>query len=252
MKNILKFSAFIAVVILLIVMYRSKFSTRQEVSADTLIVGTNAEFAPFTFIEADNIVGFDIDLIKEVGKRLNKKTILKDMPFETLLPELQMGKIHMIAAGMTPTQERAKKVLFSKAYLEGEPLVVVSLKVHPAITSLDDLVGKKVIVNDGFTADYYMSAYEGPDLIRLPTTAEAMLALRNGNAYAYVTAYTPVKSFIEKNITEFSIFPIEGTRESTAFGISKEYPSLVPQVDQALDEIEKDGTLGLLKKKWGL
>jgi len=174
------------------------------------------------------------------------------MPFEALLPELQLGKVHMIAAGMTPTPERAEKILFSTTYLDGDQLVVVNLKRSAPINSLDDLVGKRVVVNDGYTADFYMSAQEGPDLIRLPTPAEAILALRNGNAYAFVTAYTPIKSLVEKNSTEFSIWPIEGTKESTAFGISKEYADLVSAIDQALDEIKADGTFAKLKERWGV
>lgn len=253
MKLFYKAIVSVIVIVALVIMYRSKFTSRSEQpqAHDFLLVGTNAEFAPFTFVDNGTIVGFDIDIANEVAQRLNKKLALKDMPFETLLPELQLGKIHMIAAGMTPTQERAEKVLFTQPYLEGDFLVVVTLRKNQ-IKDLEELNGKSVAVNDGYTADFYMSARQGPELIRLPSPAEALLALRNENVYAYVSAYTPIKSMLAKNEFEVELFPIQGTQESTALAISKEYSDLLPLIDQALDDMKNDGTINKLKAKWGL
>jgi len=252
-KTIYKVIAALLLVLVLIGMYRAKFKNQSQVqdNSNLFIVGTNAEFAPFAFIEHGNIVGFDIDLAQEIAKRLNKKIVFKDMSFEALLPELQLGKIHIIAAGISPTEERAQKVLFTQPYLTGDQLVVVTLKKNPPITSLKDLNDKNVVVNDSFTADYYMSNIHGPHLVRLPTAAEAILALRNGNVYAYVTAYTPVKSVIEQNQLEFNIFPIEGTHEATAIAVSREYSDLLPQIDSVIDQMKTDGTFAQLKTKWG-
>ena len=71
-------------------------------NTNTVIVGTNSEFPPFSFREGDDIIGFDIDVIQEVLKRLNKEIIYKDMPFDALIPEIQVGNIHIIAAGHDP------------------------------------------------------------------------------------------------------------------------------------------------------
>src|SRR5580704_2849514 len=105
-------------------MYKYKFSKSEQMpqSSNILLVGTNAEFAPYSFIDNGQIVGFDIDVAQEVAQRLGKTITFKDMPFESLLPELQLGRIEIIAAGITPTQERAQKVLFTKPYVEGDKL----------------------------------------------------------------------------------------------------------------------------------
>ena len=92
---------------------------------------------------------------------------------------------------------------------------------------------------------------QGPELIRFPTTAEAILALRNGNVDAYVTSYNPVKQFFGKQ-PEFELFPIPDQNESTALAISKKYSDLLPQVDAVLDQMKKDGAIAKLKAKWGL
>jgi ABC-type amino acid transport substrate-binding protein len=89
-------------------------------SFDTIIVGTNTELPPFSFKKDDKVVGFDIDVITEAVKRLNKKIVLKDMPFDELIPEIQIGNIHVIAAGMTPTPEREQRTLFTQPHLSND------------------------------------------------------------------------------------------------------------------------------------
>lgn len=224
-------------------------------SQDTIIVGTNAEFQPFSFKHNDIITGFDIDVITEVLKRLGKEIVFKDMPFDALIPEIQLGNIHVIAAGITPTQERAQRALFTKPHLSGDPLAIVSLKNNPPLTSLEELQGKTVVVNEGYTADSFMSEQPGISLIRLSSAAvsDGMLALNSGKADAFVTALHPMKPYFEKyDINSFNVTPIAGTEESSAFAVSKHYPELRDSIQITLDRMEDDGTLAALKTKWNL
>ena len=92
-----------------------------------IIVGTSADFPPFSFRDKDDVItGFDIDVVKEAAKRLNLEIDLQDRPFGTLLPQIELGQIHVIAAGMTPTEERAKRVHFSRPYLSSNLVLIVS------------------------------------------------------------------------------------------------------------------------------
>jgi arginine/lysine/histidine transporter system substrate-binding protein len=129
--------------------YRAKTRVTTSPTLETIIVGTNAEFPPFSFRDNDSITGFDIDVITEVFKRLDKKFTLKDLPFDALIPEIQIGNTQVIAAGITPTEERAQQALFTKPHLTGNPLVIISLKNGQPLTSLADLIGKDVVVNEG-------------------------------------------------------------------------------------------------------
>lgn len=95
-------------------------------SFDTIIVGTNTERAPFSFKEDDIIIGFDIDVITEAAKRLNKKIALKNMSFDALIPEVQLGNIHVIAAGITPTPELAQRTLFTEPLVTNNSLAIES------------------------------------------------------------------------------------------------------------------------------
>jgi len=219
-------------------------------SKDTIIVGTNAEYPPFTYVEQDTVVGFDIDIIKEVVKRLGKNITIKDMPFDVLIPEIQRGSIQVIAAGMTPTPEREKELRFTACYFAGDPLVIVSRKNNP-LTTVEALHGKDVIVNEGYTADFYMSNIQGVNLKRLPAPAASFLALQAGRADAYVSARSIVAPFFKQYGTEkFVITPIEKTEECYALAVSPRYAELVAPINGILEAMKKDGTIQQLKTKW--
>src|SRR5579863_3065814 len=185
-------SLFVIVAVILatsaIIWYRAEKTIITATPLDAVIVGTNAEFQPFSFKQDDVITGFDIDVIAEVLKRLDKKMVLKDMPFDALIPEIQLGNIHVIAAGITPTPERAQRALFTKPHLTGGKLIIVSLKKNPPVADVHDLQGKEVVVNEGYTADSYMSAQPGVFLSRLSSSSVStgILALKSDRAYAFV------------------------------------------------------------------
>lgn len=221
---------------------------------NTLIVGTSSDYPPFSFRDLDNqIVGFDIDVVKEVGKRLNKNIDLQDRPFGTLLPQLELGQIHIIASGMTPTPERAKRVLFTKTYLSANPLLIVTAPQSARPTSLDDLKGKDVIVNTGFAADLYMSTLPDINLIRLPKVADALNALDQGKAYAFVTASFSLQPYIKDDKEKYAYLRLEETDEQNALALSKALPAdFVASVQSALDAMQADGTLDALKQKWAV
>lgn len=233
-----------------------RYTKKEPIEKDnsTLVIGTAAEFAPFEFIENDLIVGFDIDLIRQLAQRIGKKLEIHDLPFTTLIPQLQMGKIHAIIAGMTPTKERAESVLFTHKYINGDPMLIVSLKNKPQITALTNLNGKEVIVNEGFSSDVYLSK-NNPEirLKRLATIADAFMALRAGKGDAFVISKNTLQPFFEKyDRAEFNIFEIPGSQESAAIAVSKKYPDLREQLNKALDQMKQDGSLEGLKRKWKL
>lgn len=228
-------------------------SKKDAVQDHILIVGTESNFPPFSCKENGELAGFDIDVVTEVARRIGKTIEFKDMNFEALLPQVQLGAIQVVAAGMTPTAERAKIVSFTEPYIIGDPLIIVTLA-DSDTKDLEDLKkGRRVVVNQGYTADFYMSKVEGPELIRLETPAEAFLSLQQGRADAYVTAKNTLAPFFKKRDAEgFERKIIPGTDESTALIVSKKYPELLREIQEALNQMESDGTMKSLKKKWDI
>jgi polar amino acid transport system substrate-binding protein len=231
---------------------RKKPDTSEPVKVNVVIVGTNAEYPPFSLVSENEITGFDIDIIKEACNRLNKRYEIQDKPFDALIPEVQLGKIHVIAAGMTPTAEREKQVFFTRPYYAGDPLIIISPKSAP-ITSIEQLNGKNVIVNEGFTADRYMSSLNGPSIKRFPAVSEGFLALKSGRGDAFVTAQSAVQDYFtmhDKN--NFEIIPVEDQMETYALVVSKKYPELFADLDKVIGDMLEDGTIATLKAKWNL
>ncbi len=229
----------------------SQKQIQPKMKPNTLIVGTSADFPPFSFLHNREIVGFDIDIANEVAKKMGKEILWENMPFDTLMSELQIGTLHMLAAGLTATPGRAQRVFFSEPYLKDVPLIAITLASQPPVTSLGDLNGKIVAVNSGYTADLYMSSIKGPILQHFPAPAEAFLAVKSGRVDAFVTAQNTVNPFLNAHADDkFNIFALPATDENNALAISKKYPELVSAVQKALDAMHKEGTIQALMKKW--
>ena len=89
-------------------------------SKGVLRLGTAAITEPFSFMDASqNVIGFDIEIASRVAQKLDMKLEVIDMEFGSLIPALLSGKVDMIAACITVTDERAKKILFSETYYTG-------------------------------------------------------------------------------------------------------------------------------------
>lgn len=219
-----------------------------------VVVGTSADFPPFSYIDqSGEMVGFDADLIRELFTRMGQPYRVENMPFETLLPQMQFNSIQVIAAGMSPTPERAARVLFSEPYIQADPLTIVTLADKTTINSLHDLHGKTVAVNQGYTADMALSANCEINIMRLPSTSDAILALQHGKADAFVTGYRTIRP-LQEILGESAIrpVPIAELQESTALGVSKSNPQLLEKINATLEEMKQDGTLAALQEKWHL
>ena len=85
-----------------------------------LRLGTAAVTEPFSFIDGtQQVVGFDIELARRVAQKQGKTLEVMNMDFGAMIPALLAGKVDMIGACITVTEERARKVLFSESYYTG-------------------------------------------------------------------------------------------------------------------------------------
>ena len=92
-----------------------------------LVMGTSADYKPYEYVEAsksDEIIGFDVDVAKYIGKELGYEVKVKDMDFGGLLASLSSGKVDFVMAGMTPTAERKNNVDFTDIYFVAKNMVV--------------------------------------------------------------------------------------------------------------------------------
>ncbi len=87
---------------------------------EVLRLGTASVTEPFSFVDGSGkVVGYDIELARKAARRLGRRLEVVDMEFGALIPALASGKVDMIAACITVTEERSKQVLFSEPYYTG-------------------------------------------------------------------------------------------------------------------------------------
>jgi ABC-type amino acid transport substrate-binding protein len=113
-----------------------------------LVVGVNADFAPFEFHAMingkDTVAGFDMDLAKEIAKDMGVELELKELSFDALLTTLQSGQIDVIISGMSATEERRKTVDFSNVYYNGVQVLLTTKDNVAKFNSFSDLKDKKI------------------------------------------------------------------------------------------------------------
>ncbi len=121
----------------------------KDITKDTLIVGTNAEYPPFEFVDENSkVTGFDMDLVAELAKRAGVKYEILNMSFDGLIPAIKSGKIDMIASGMSATPARKKAIDFTAPYYKVENLYV-KRKDDNSLNSKADLQGKRLAAQLG-------------------------------------------------------------------------------------------------------
>lgn len=213
-----------------------------------LYVGTNAEFEPFEYREGGNIVGFDIELIGEISKLINKDIEVEDMAFDGLLPALQTKKIDLIIAGMTATEERKKFVNFSESYYKSQQAIVVN-KDEKGINNFDNLIEKEVGVVLGYTGDIIVSEMANVKVQRYNATSEAIMALKSKKVQAVVLDYEPAKNYSAQN-PELKLIETDSQSEEYAIAIRKEDTQLLNDINKALATLKENGTYDALLNKY--
>ena len=174
---------------------------------------------------------------------------------QALVPEIQLGSIHVIAAGITPTDERAYRVFFTTPHFNADPLVAIQPQTASPVSKLEDLKGHTVVVNQGYTADRIISEIPDIETMRLssPTVSTGILALQSGRADIYVASRSSIQPFFyAQPNSPFSMTPLENTEEQYALAISKKYPKLYATLEKELTAMKQDGTIASLKKQWNL
>lgn len=231
-------------------------STKKEAAPakKELIVGTEPAFAPFEFQKAGSseFTGFDIELIQAMAKKMGyKKCTIRNMGFDALIPALEAKNIDVAIAGMTITEDRKKKVNFSKPYYKSGLSIVVD-KNNTTIKDVKDLVGKKIAVQIGTTGAIEAAKIKDAVITSFNTNNEACLELKN-KAVDAVIGDKPVEEYFLQQSGKNVYAKIVGktlTSEDYGIATAKKNAALAKELDKALEALQKDGTYDTLYKKW--
>lgn len=224
---------------------------------DVIRVGTEATYPPFEYRDKDNnVVGYDIDIANLIGEKIGKKVEIIDMAFDGLIPALITGKIDMVAAGMTNTAERKKKVNFSSVYYNIENAFVVGAD-NESIKGIEDLDGKVATVQIATAQDTFITKVGTPkEIKRFQKNDDALRELLLGRGDFTVINYTVAKTFLNNSEAfkgklkiGFRNF-INKPGEGIALALPKGDEAFQKAVNEALADMEKSGELAKLKEDY--
>lgn len=223
--------------------------------AKEIKVATNPTFPPFEFINSQTheYVGYEMDLIRAVGKHLGYDVKIVSINFDGIIPALLTGTVDVAATGMNITPERAKKVIFSQPIYHSGLTMLVSTKHADEVKTPEDLKGKPVAVQLGTTA-----ATKAKELGAVPVNfqnaSEVILDLTNGNTVAAIND-KPVTQYILKQRPDLleHMIHVEDvllTADDVGMATSKQNAELMKEINATLDLFKKNGVMDELFMKW--
>nr|WP_251024916.1 MULTISPECIES: transporter substrate-binding domain-containing protein [unclassified Exiguobacterium] len=221
----------------------------------TLTVGTAGTLYPASFREeeSDTLTGFDVELMKEVAKRLDLEIEFKETAFDNMLTSVQNGQIDVAANDISVTEDRKEKFAFSKPYKYTYGTAIVRKSDLSGIESLEDLKGKKAA---GEATTVFMDVareYGAEDVIYDNATNDQYLRdVSTGRTDVILNDYylqtLALAFFPEFDIT---IHPdIAYNPQEVAFLMDKENDELQENIDRVLDEMLEDGTVKKLSEQF--
>ena len=217
---------------------------------ETIVVGTNAEFAPFEYINDNGEVdGFDIALIKAIGDEMGFNVTISNMEFKSITASIKNGSIDCGIAGMTITEERLEAVDFSDSYYIASQSIIVPKDSN--IATLDDLNGKKIATQEGTTGDLMATFSEDNEYItdsntvnkRFKKGSDAVLELKNNGVDAVLIDTSPAKNYLNKNKDTLKLIEDVGNNtEEYGIAVSKGNTELLEKINEGLRKVKDNGT----------
>ena len=218
----------------------------------TLTVCTHLPYKPFQFTQDGETVGFDVDLMDLVADKLGVEQEIFDTPFEGIQSgeSLNTGKCDAAAAGMTITDERARVIDFSEPYFDATQALLV--KKDSGITSLDDLSGKSLGVQEGTTGEQYAND-NAPDDVEVRSFEDLALltaAVKTGQIDAGINDNGVLFDYVNAN-PDTEVSAEFDTGEQYGVAVKKDgNDALLKTINQVIEDAKSDGTYDEIYKKW--
>ena len=223
-------------------------------------IGTDPTYAPFESKNSQGeLVGFDIDLAKELCKRINTQCTFVENPLDALIPSLKAKKIDAIMSSLSITEKRQQEIAFTdKLYAADSRLVVAkNSDIQPTVESLK---GKRVGVLQGTTQETFGNEH------RAPRGIEIVSCQGQDNIYSDLTAgridaafqdeVAASEGFLKQPVGKDYKFGGPSVKDEKLFGVGtgmglrKEDNELREALNKAFAEMRADGTYEKLAKKY--
>jgi len=219
-----------------------------------LVIGVLGTDEPNSFVDPKTreIVGYEVDIASAIAKKIGVKPVFKQLAVAARIPELQQGRVDILAASLTHNKEREALIDFSlTTFVTGQKVLV---KTSSGITDVPQLAGKKVLTVKGGTQEPNIrKAVPNVDVVTFETTQQAFLALQQGKGVGYVNDEASLVNDFAKlgpAKKDYAILPTNISVEPLALGLKKGEKGLKTLVDGVLRDLESSGEAEKLFVKW--
>ncbi len=224
-----------------------------------LVVGTATGYYPFEMTDkAGQLVGFDIEVAKALGKELGVEIEFQNYAFSGLIPALQANKVDLVIAGMTITDKRKEVVDFSDSYFTSGQAMLINSKV-PGVKKWEDLdkKGNVIAVSMGTTADQTASKmFKNAEVKKFDGSALAGLEVLNGKAAAVIHEVPWVAIYHKMNSDATYAVLEPFTTEELGIAVPKGNAALLGEVNKfvkkykASEDFKKAYAYWFVDMKW--
>jgi polar amino acid transport system substrate-binding protein len=224
-------------------------SDLETLEEGSLKVCSDIPYKPFDVLEGDTFTGFDGDLITEIATRLDLEIRAQDANFEALASGLALnsGQCDLVASSMTITEDREKNLDFTDGYYESEQSLMVPT--GSDITSIDDLAGKRVGVQQGTTGKTYAEENApSAEIVSFPSDAELFNGIKAGQVDAVLQDLPVNVAHTEDG--DFKIVEKFPTGEEYGFAVKEGNTGLRDAVNEQLAALRDDGTYDTIYDKY--
>lgn len=221
--------------------------------AETIRVGMSGGYFPFTFVEQDQLKGFEVDFMNAIAKETGDEIEFQTMSFSGLVGALESGRIDTIANQITITPEREAKFAFTQPYVFDGAQVVVRKGNESEIGGVEGLKGKSVAVNVGSNFEQLLRElpYAGEiDIRTYESNIEQDTAL--GRVDAFVMDRVSASQVIKEKGLPLALAgkPFSEIRNALPFRNDDRGKALRDKIDQAIAKLKENGTLAQISQKW--
>lgn len=232
------------------------FKTQLKESG-VLNVGSDNDYPPFESIKPGekDPEGFDVDIYKEVAKRLGLTAKSTTTSFDGLFTQsIPRGQFDVGVSAITIKDSRKQTVDFTVPYFQANLSLAVNVAKTPNIKSIDDLAGQTIGVQTGTTgadcAKVLVTQGKAKEVKEYESTGPAFDDLVAGRIGAIVNDQPASEGFIEQNRPTIDVVQVLETNEKYGFAVAKTKPDLRVAINDALVKMMQDGTYATIYEKW--
>lgn len=218
----------------------------------TLLVGLEGTYPPFSYQDENGkLTGFEVDFAEQLAQHLGVKASLKPTKWDGMLASLESKRIDVVINQVTISAERKKKYDFSTPYTISGIQALVRKDKEGSISKAEDLAGKKVGVGLGTNYEQWLREnVKGVDVRTYDDDPTKYQDLRSGRIDAILVDRLAALDLVKKTGNTMAVAGEAFSRQEAGVALRKGNDDLLQAVNQAIADMQKDGSLSKLSEKW--